>query len=174
MSSLSLQASLKTCRFDTGSADKIQSDRFFNPKLMICPVWNGMDSTGRFVCPDSFVTKTAGCNSAEDRVMVENDLRPQYAEYINLSAQGYTADIYGGADYSKTMPWNEEGAANADLRRGNALHGSFGQQFKATVYPSCGLNPYREAMAQESYDNRHVQALENGFYANRNRTRSGF
>ena len=41
-----------------------------------------VDLTGRRVCPDSFYTKSAGCNSAEDRVVVENNLRPQYAEFF--------------------------------------------------------------------------------------------
>ena len=44
---------------------------------MVCPLWNGVDTTGRTVCEYSYWTKNAGCNSATDRVIIENDLRPQ-------------------------------------------------------------------------------------------------
>jgi hypothetical protein len=60
----------------------------------MCPVWNERDLTGRKVCEDSFYTKNAGCNSALDRINVENDQRPQYAEYITLDASGYRANMF--------------------------------------------------------------------------------
>ena len=86
---ISLLGSINTCKVNTGYASKIQSDRFENPDAMTCPLWNGQDSFGRFVHPDSFVTKNAGCNSADDRVSVENYLRPQYMEYVALDAAGF-------------------------------------------------------------------------------------
>jgi hypothetical protein len=59
---------------------------------MSCPTWSGFDLVGRKVCPDSFYTKSAGCNSAEDRVVVENNVsRPQYMEYITLNAGAQAA-----------------------------------------------------------------------------------
>ena len=83
MASMSLQASLRTCKVDPGLANKVESDRFLNPNNMVCPIWNGHDTAGRQVCPDSFMTKSGGCNSAEDRVLVENTVtRPQYMEII--------------------------------------------------------------------------------------------
>ena len=157
------------CKVDTAWANRVESDRFFNPNNMVCPVWNGMDNAGRSVCPDSFVTKTAGCNSAEDRVLVENDQRPQYMEYINLSANGFGADLYGN-----TMPWQNIGQSNKDLEQTAKLHGSFGQDWKGVTYPACGYYPYQQAMAQNSQAQREQQALEEGFYANRSRGRSGF
>lgn len=87
--SISLLGSINVCKVNTGYANKIQSDRFENPDAMTCPLWNGQDSFGRFVHPDSFVTKNAGCNSADDRVSVENFLRPQYMEYVALDAAGF-------------------------------------------------------------------------------------
>ena len=87
--SISLQGSLRTCKVNVGYANRIQSDRFFNPNNQVCPVWNGMDTAGRPVCPNSFYTKVEGCNSAADRVLVENYLRPNYAEYLTLNTQGY-------------------------------------------------------------------------------------
>jgi hypothetical protein len=65
---------------------------------MMCPVWNNVDLAGRQVCQDSFWTKRAGCNSSLDRINVENDLRPQYMEYITLDACGINGDMYGSAD----------------------------------------------------------------------------
>ena len=76
--SISLEAAIRTCKVETGWANRVESDRFLNPNNMVCPIWNGMDLTGRNVCPDSFYTKSAGCNSASDRVVVENNVsRPQ-------------------------------------------------------------------------------------------------
>jgi hypothetical protein len=141
---ISLEAAIRTCKVDTAYSNKVQSDRFLNPNLMVCPVWSGVDTTGREVCPDSYYTKNAGCNSAEDRVFVENNLRPQYMEYINLSAQGIDAAIYGN-----TMPWNEVGQSNAELQAVNNVTGNFGKQFGASVYPGCNYYPYEEAMTQE-------------------------
>jgi hypothetical protein len=93
--SISLLGSINVCKVNTGWADKIQSDRFENPSNLLCPLWNGQDNFGRFVHPDSFVTKNAGCNSADDRVRVENFLRPQYMEYVALDAAGFQAPLYG-------------------------------------------------------------------------------
>ena len=84
MSSLSLDASIRTCKVISGEASRIESDRFLNPNNMVCIPWTGYNLTGQQVCADSFYTKTPGCNSALDRVSVENTLRPQYGEYINL------------------------------------------------------------------------------------------
>jgi hypothetical protein len=94
--SISLLGSINVCKVNTGWADKIQSDRFENPNNMTCPLWNGQDSFGRFVHPDSFYTKNGGCNSADDRVAVENALRPQYIEYVALDAAGFRNISYAG------------------------------------------------------------------------------
>lgn len=91
--SLSLQGSVRTCKVDQGWANKVQSDRFENPNLLVCPIWDGMDQYGRYVNPDSFYTKAAGCSSAEDRVYVENDQRPKYFEYVTLDAAGINDEI---------------------------------------------------------------------------------
>ena len=94
--SVSLLGSVNTCKVSVDWASRVQSDRFLNPNNMTCYNWNGVDSTGRRVCPDSFYTKAAGCNSALDRAIVENGVtRPQYMEYVTLSANGIQGDIYG-------------------------------------------------------------------------------
>jgi hypothetical protein len=141
--SISLESSIRTCKVDTAYANKVESDRFLNPSNMVCPIWNGLDTSGRTVCPDSFWTKNAGCNSAEDRVVVENNQRPQYMEYINLSANGID-----GAMYGNNMPWTEVGATTQALRDTNNITGNFGSQFGANVYPACGYYPYQQALNQ--------------------------
>lgn len=85
---VNLESALRTCKVDTAYQQRIQSDRFLNPKNMVCPVWNGLDAAGRVACADSFYTKREGCNSAEDRVGVENIQRPQYMQYISDFASG--------------------------------------------------------------------------------------
>jgi hypothetical protein len=156
--SISLTSSVRSCKIDTAWAPRIESDRFLNPDNMVCPVWNGFDTAGRSVCPDSFYTKRRGCNSAEDRVIVENNQRPQYAEYITLSAAGINADIYSpqdvqGYDQNKDMMnWNREVKRTIDNNEMQEDNPHFGVQFGAHALGSCNSacsQPYETAMAQE-------------------------
>lgn len=198
--SVSLESAIRTCKVDTAYADKVESDRFLNPFNMVCPIWNGVDTAGRRVSPDSFWTKNAGCNSAEDRLVVENNQRPQYMEYINLSANGIDGHIYGKdggspAVFGNSMPWNEVGDtnnafnyplnkskcvnSNNPLKDGcygnvNNVTGNFGLQLSADVYPSCGYYPYSQAMAQVQQQDRKVQAQQEGFINHDFKRASGF
>ena len=186
--SVSLEAALRTCKVDSAYANKVQSDRFLNPNNMVCPVWNGVDTAGREVCPDSFYTKRAGCNSAEDRVAVENNVsRPQYLEYITLSQGGIQGDIYDSNKrmYRDTMPFANSQARSNNLHNINKVTGNFGLQFGADVYPSCAYYPRQEALDQvnavtherEAYtadQRRHGQAMQNGYISNQYRQDSGF
>ena len=106
--SVSLDSAIRTCKVNTGWATREESDRFLNPNNMLCPLWNGLDNTGRRVCPDSFVTKSRGCNSATDRVVVENNVsRPQYIEYITLNSAGVAGNIYGPSDLGSQIGPNQ-------------------------------------------------------------------
>jgi hypothetical protein len=177
--SISLEGAIRTCKVDTSWDNRVQSDRFFNPNNMVCPVWNGMDNTGRSVCPDSFMTKTAGCNSALDRVMVENDQRPQYMEYVTLNSNGFGADLYGN-----TMTWNDEQYQQRQMNNIHKLTGQFGyvndwrstntqNQTGAGPKP-CSTEPYAQAMSQMQQQNRQVQSNVERFNAYKQRNRSGF
>lgn len=167
--SVSLESAIRTCKVDTAWANKVESDRFLNPNNMVCPIWNGRDTSGRQVCPDSFMTKRAGCNSASDRVVVENNVsRPQYMEYINLSANGIAGNIYGS-----NMNYQESGQRTKELQAVNKITGNFGSQFGASVYPSCGYSPYKRAMAQGHQNQRKGQALQNGYQGNSRRCSAG-
>ena len=168
---ISLEGSIRTCKVDTAYAPKVFSDRFLNPCNMVCPVWNGYDSTGRPVCADSYMTKRAGCNSAEDRVFVENYQRPRYVEYVNLSAGGIDGEFYGG-DANTMTQWNEMKAVS-DLNAINGITGNFGSQCGANVYPSCGVHQYSRAMAQNSETLRKNSAYMNGCKSNCMKLASG-
>jgi len=136
MANISLEGSIRTCKVDTAWADKMWSDRFMNPNNMMCPAWNGVDTAGRPVCGDSYWTKRAGCNSALDRVSVENDLRPQYMEYITLDASG----IRGGQQCpqgkmaKEDLNCHQKGLSNVHLQTGQ-----FGYQtgFSQNIAPNC-------------------------------------
>lgn len=141
--SISLDSAIRTCKIDTGYADRIYSDRFLNPGNMVCPVWNGFDNAGRPVSADSFNTKTQGCQSALDRVAVENYQRPQYVEYVNLSASGINGERYTWNQWD-TMYRNEA------LNEINNVAGSFGTGVGSKVYPGCGSLQYTRAMQQDS------------------------
>jgi hypothetical protein len=172
MSAISLEASLRTCKVDTGYAANIDSQRFLNPNYMVCPIWNGMDTAGRSVCPDSFYTKNAGCNSALDRVVVENAVsRPQYAEYIGLNVQGgLNGNIYGD-----TAPYQESVYRRQDLD--NALKnitGHFSSRFQGEIYPTCGRNAYQAGMAQEAAAMRKAQSSQIGYEGYNKRKMAGF
>lgn len=159
---LSLESSIRTCKIDPGYADKVFSDRFLNPCNMMCPIWNGYDSAGRPACPDTYNTKRAGCNSAEDRIHVENYQRPQYMEYVNLSTGGIAGNFYGKPSCRDTMTqWNVM-KGNSELSDIHNITGNFGNSFASTVYPSCGVNQYRRAMAQNAETLRRYTAMDNG------------
>lgn len=168
--SISLQKSVRSCTVNTGESDRIQSDRFFNPNNLVCPVWNGQDSAGREVCPDSFWTKNAGCNSAEDRVVVENVLRPKYMNYVTLGAQGIAGHIYGNNMEAEVQSLGRD---KFDQSR-NKLSGNFGLQWGANVeYQGCSVNAYERGMAQMNQQMRDQSYLQNGAVANEYRSCGG-
>tara|TARA_Y100000385_G_C13059278_1_gene623510 strand:- start:1012 stop:1527 length:516 start_codon:yes stop_codon:yes gene_type:complete len=169
--SISLDSSIRTCKVETGEASRIQSDRFQNHNLMVCPPWTGYDLTGRSVCADSFYTKSPGCNSATDRVNVENFLRPQYAPYITLNMSGLDGDIYAKSNVNSYV--DAKGAQQFDNSRNN-LTGNYGLQWRANnKYTACTNNAYSRAMAEVAHSNRVVAQSHNGFKGNNNRSCSG-
>jgi len=169
---VSLESAIRTCKIDTAYADKIQSDRFLNPGNMVCPIWNGYDSAGRPVCADSFDTKSAGCNSAEDRVMVENYQRPQYVEYVNLSSGGIDGEFYGPtAPYSMTQ-WDRMQGVNG-LYAINNITGNFGGQFASTINPGCGVDAYTRAMQQNQDMLRKYSSYNQAYASNMMKNASG-
>jgi hypothetical protein len=170
MSSLSLQKSVRTCTVDVGYANRIQSDRFLNPAQMVCPLWNGLNSTGQEVCPDSYNTKQAGCNSAVDRVVVENGLRPDYISYVTLNAGGIHGDIYGGNVEAHQNTLEQERL----MQTRNKITGNFGSQHMSTRRnTSCTSDAYSNAMANMAQTQRQKNSLQHGGQAASNANYAG-
>ena len=145
MSEQSLNKNIRTCKVDVAYSSRVESDRFFNPKHLVCPVWTGLDLAGRPSCKDSFYTKRAGCNSAQDRVTVENVLRPQYMQYISETL---------GTNYNRNSsvpePYADDGRPGKQY---SDITGSFGQQeLNAVTYP--------KTCAYSSYDDYSDQVLK--------------
>jgi len=151
MSNLSLTASLRVCRVDSGEANRMQSDRFLNPQNMLCPIWDGSNLKGQQVCPDSFMTKSAGCNSANDRIVVENGLRPKYFDFITLNAGGLQGNIYGNIEAHTQSVGREK-----MLDGINDVTGNYGKQWGAyrQYNGKCAINAYDNAMSQMAQTNR--------------------
>jgi hypothetical protein len=161
--SISLQGSVRTCKVDPGWASRIESDRFLNPELALCPVWTGVDNLGRPVNPFSFYTKNQGCNSASDLVTIENDQRPKYIEYVTLDARGYLNEK------DDSIPDKEDvrNAAIGDLRK---ITGNPGLDFNSKVYPGCS---YGDGVGMTNYVQRSNNMMAAGMQSQNNRCRAG-
>jgi len=145
--SISLESSIRTCKVNPEEANRIESDRFLNVNNMVCPMWQGVDLTGRTVCRDSFYTKRAGCNSAEDRVVVENNVsRPQYYEYITLNSQGLQQGGMGGGTGGNNLQHQDalsRSAMVADLTQNVPR---FGTSSAGPIKNNCGAERYRHGL----------------------------
>lgn len=173
MANISLEGSIRTCKVDTAWAERLESDRFLNPSLMLCPPWNGVDTSGRPVCWDSYFTKTPGCNSASDRVIVENGLRPQYIEYVNLDAAG----IRGVENCNGSNQTNPDSVCHTKtLDEVHKYTGQYGNEtgFSQNIFPNCvSCQQYPDQRAYGNGKMRESQFQNQGYrsYVNRN---SGF
>ena len=153
---LNLESTIRTCKVDTAYSSRIQSDRFLNPANMVCPAWNGLDTAGRQACANSFYTKREGCNSAQDRVGVENNLRPNYIDYISFQTaanqynQNYQVPEGVKEQYLAPKGTVREGFVDTfSLQSGmgssqpKIFQAGFGQNLAASVYPAtCAYNRY--------------------------------
>lgn len=83
--SLSLTKTINQSKVNTADAERISSHNIQDPLAMSCPVWNGQDTVGRNVHEFTFMTKKAGCNHPNDRIIQENLNRPQYQNFISSS-----------------------------------------------------------------------------------------
>lgn len=172
MANISLEKSVRTCKVDVGWANKLESDRFLNPNTMLCSPWNGYDTSGRPVSFDSYYTKTPGCNSAGDRVIVENDLRPQYIEYVNLDASG----IRGGQQCGYNTEYADAMCHQKQVADSHNYTGQFGYNtgFSQNIHANCqtcqsGIDPSSynsQVMRNNQYmkqGNRSFQNRNSGF-----------
>lgn len=177
MSNLSLDKSLRTCKVSTGEVDRVQSDRFLNPVNMVCIPWNGVNNKGQPVCEDSWYTKTPGCRSAEDRVEVENALRPQYSDYINYNLAGLQGSIYGNItaqDDTRYAASYQDSRNFPNPKTGYGGAPSFGNQWQATNYPSCSGGSYERGMAEMNQCNRQANYASSAYKSSQSRCSGGF
>lgn len=174
MATISLEGSIRTCKVDSGWASKLASDRYFNPSQMLCPVWNSVDVSGRPVCADSYGTKTAGCNSASDRIIIENSLRPQYSSYVTLDMkEGLAGDMCQGSKHIR----DSMQCANSAIRKTHQYTGQYGNVtgFRSNINgncASCKVLPDREAYQSNSM--RRNAWTQNASRAFNSKRASGF
>jgi hypothetical protein len=62
---ISLEGALRTCKVDTAWANRIQSDRFENPELMVCPLWNGFDNSNVRENYNQYIIGTLYCEEVK-------------------------------------------------------------------------------------------------------------
>lgn len=134
-------ASVRTCKASQGEADRQFSDRYFNNHIKVCPVWTGQDTAGRYVSSYSFNNRTAGCTPPLLQMKNENDLRPQYAQYVNLDASG----IEGTDD--NTMMQHQSRNRTREQYEKQHIGGSFGN-VDGTVKVPCQRNTDTVAQQQ--------------------------
>ena len=142
MSIVNLESALRTCKANSGNAERVLSDRFLNPTNLVCPVWNGLDAAGRVSCADGFKTKSAGCNSAQDRVGVENVQRPQYMQYISDNLGTSYNKNYKVPEGVKQEGFEMVDEKGFDRVQWSDLTGSTGMDMNSTVNFNCNPNPY--------------------------------
>jgi hypothetical protein len=135
-------------KVNTAAATQLYSDRRHNPEEMSCPMWDGMDVSGRPVCADSFSTKMEGCNTAEDRIFVENNLRPHYSSYLTLDAAAIKGDIYdsrsdiisattdSSAAYRSAIAGKTPQFGTVSSKKIRPIHGNKGSVVAANAYAS--------------------------------------
>lgn len=155
---MSLTSSLNICRVGSGEAPRIASDRYLNPGNMLCPVWTGYNLKGQQVCPDSFWTKSPGCNSPLDRIVVESNLRPDYASFVTLNMAGVKGEIFGNPSARSQVNAREQ-----MLQTIATTQPQYGQDLNAEVRSSgaCGIGAYEKAMQQLAQTQRQQGMLGN-------------
>ena len=143
--SLSLESAIRSCKVQTGSASSMESARTLDEKLVVCPIWTGYDLVGRKVPYDSFMSKTAGCDTPYSRVIVENSVsRPCYSEYIQSNAAGITGDMYS----VNSMVGDSIATGNSIEKQIQQTTGNYGSQWRAQVIAPCTPWAYETAQSQ--------------------------
>ena len=140
--------------------------RTLYPDAMMCPMWTGTDLAGRPVCENSFYTKRAGCNSALDRIKVEDSLRPRYAEFLwdARGIQGVGAD-YGSNEQSAVHTLTQD-LVNTRRKAIGLQNGNFGV-VSPTQYQYGLSGTYNEA-ASNAFQNLGQDAMAAGAQNRRN------
>ena len=178
MSEQSLTNNILSYKVDVGNAAKMRTHRIQNPDAQMCPLWTGYDLTGRESCEYGFYTKVEGCNSAEDRISVENTLRPQYTNFVTYNAEGISGYIYDTPLPGRNIQTDEMNSVAKKLKAVQKSTGQFG-----TVSPSESRKPTNakqewnnvggmtaDGMAVDANNRRVGQKVASGFRSPLNQT----
>jgi hypothetical protein len=107
---------------------------------------------------DSYYTKSPGCNSQLDRVDVENYLRPNYMEYINLDAMGFRQndDTMSCTNEKTNMSCSSAGLRTKNMENLNKITGNYGMS------PNGSDMTFRcpNYSAEKAEDQRKAQAVQ--------------
>lgn len=125
MSEFSLRA-LKIPRVDASWGERALAMRSQSSCSSVCPIWDGNDSYGRPVCPDTFpLLVGGGCSTAGARIDIENAVeRPNYALYTQpLCARGVPV-----TSTARAIAYSNQKALNLLQHVGNP-----GLDFKAVI-----------------------------------------
>ncbi len=104
-------------RVQTGWASRFSSDRFLNSQELVCPLANRIDSIGRPADHYSTITTSAGCNSAVERVNVENAQRPSNFTFASLGSIG----MNGGYTCEELKRSNDRITSDIQMARGGQI-----------------------------------------------------
>ena len=133
MSNLSIASSMNGYKVRSGFASAAASQRVLDSNAMLCTAWSGTDVTGRYVPPDSYNTKAPGCNSASDRLVVENGMRPNYTAYISPLSRPAAAN-------RNFTQYDANVAASLSLGPMQAMVGSTGVQYPLRSYSDVNVS----------------------------------
>jgi hypothetical protein len=118
---ISITKNLRNPKVSVGYADNARSETFQDLRFAVCPVASFQDNYGRPVSTYGSKILTGGCNSANARIDVENNVwRPYYHPWLNVP-EGIQQ-----ADYEKYV----DDTSNRDMMgvardRSFGLHGHY-------------------------------------------------
>ena len=171
MSNVSLTANILTSKVITGNADRLQTYRIQDSDAMMCPVWNGQDLTGRQAGEYSFYTKRAGCNSAMDRIVVENFLRPSYTNFVTTNAAGIAGYVYEAPAGNNFQKAEDMAASNQRMAAGRSTgHFGYGSPANGPYLPTnmqqelAGVVGSAQGYAIGAQQRHYTQAAATGFH----------
>lgn len=137
MSSVSLKAAIKGYTVPSSAAAVLSTSRDINPNNITCYNWDGTDPSGRAANVNSVSTRSAGCNTANETILPESALRPNYIAMV----LGGGSAIEGTLDLPKSNPMYLPGLQ----RPGEHFMPSFGFTMPVKVIP--GQQPASENFA---------------------------
>lgn len=163
--SVAIDKSVMLAKVNVGSAPTMAGDRIFNSSQVLCMPWNGTDTIGRRVCPDSTVTLSAGCNSANDRILVENSIfRPTYSDALPLNLRAMLGEGPASTSYPAYNAMVEQKAVN-NVNKFTAPNTGVG--YSKAILSQTGLYPNDSVSSGTVQSGARGGAYNNALYYSR-------